>query len=191
MNWFSNPCRRPRRSLCLLASGVLPEAERAALASHLAGCEDCRRYYDEIAKVTTPLAAWESRYSHFEPSEDMRMRWTRSIQAVAMPQRSRRCAPQLVLLKCWRELVWPCRRAWAGLVAAWLVLLVVNTWLTTAPKPMMAAATGAVANRIQLFEEQRRVLVELTGPVEPAPAGRAQHSRPQPRSERAIRIRIA
>ncbi len=191
MNWFINPCRRRRRSLCLLASGALPEPERTALQSHLAGCEDCRRYYVEIFQVTAPIANWESSYSQLQPDEHMRMRWAQAVQAATRSPHSGQFTPWLVLLKCWRELVWPCRRAWAGLAAAWLVLCVVNAWLTTAARPMMATATSAVSGRLQLIEEQRRVLVELTGPNEPLSTGHAQRLKPQPRSERVLRVRIA
>jgi len=31
--------------------------------------------------------------------------------------------PLRALLTLWRELIWPCRRTWAGLAAVWLVLL--------------------------------------------------------------------
>ena len=48
-------CTRHRPNLCLLASGVLPASERAALERHLAACPDCRTYFAEIQSVTASL----------------------------------------------------------------------------------------------------------------------------------------
>ena len=95
-------------------------------------------------------------------------------------------------LTLWRELIWPCRHAWSGMAALWLVLLAVNARVTDAPKVPMTTATGTPAGGIQLFEEQRRVLVELTGPLELPPAEPSQRSRPRPRprSERILALRV-
>ena len=38
------------------------------------------------------------------------------------------------LFVVWRELIWPCRRAWAGMAALWLVLWGINRGLSDTPK---------------------------------------------------------
>ena len=59
MKRFFNSCGRYRRSICLLAGGALPEPEKDQIENHLAGCADCRKYYDEMQAVTVPLTNWE------------------------------------------------------------------------------------------------------------------------------------
>jgi hypothetical protein len=61
-------------------------------------------------------------------------------------------------LKLWNELIWPSRRAWAGLAAVWVALAVVHFSqrdstgsLKTAPDPQMMAE----------WEEQQKLLAQL------------------------------
>ena len=84
-----------------------------------------------------------------------------------------------------RELVWPCRRTWAGLAAVWVALLVFN--LTQAERGQTVAAKSSTSPgelRLALLEQQR-VLAEIFGPPPPAsPAEPPRRLNPQPRSER-------
>lgn len=97
--------------------------------------------------------------------------------------------PVAATLKLWRELVWPCRRTWAGLTATWLMLIVFN--LTHVEHNQVVASKSSVppAEMRLAFQEQQRLLTELVGPppVTPpaAPPRRPNH---QPRSERRIEI---
>ena len=84
-----------------------------------------------------------------------------------------------------RELIWPCRRTWAGLAAVWVALLVFN--LTQAERGQTVAAEAATSpGGMRLtFLEQQRLLDELIGPPPPtSPAEPPQRPNPQPRSER-------
>src|SRR5579862_819759 len=87
----------------------------------------------------------------------------------------------------WRELFQPCRYAWSGLAAVWLMIWMVNAHTQiTQPPPRIMASTRARSERIRFFEEQRRVLVELTGPMELSPAETLRRAHPKPRSERLL-----
>src|SRR6185503_17166395 len=72
--------------------------------------------------------------------------------------------PVAVAFKLWRELVWPCRRTWAGLAAAWTVLVVFH--LTHAERDQVVAGKSAMppAEMRLAFQEQQRLLAELIGP---------------------------
>lgn len=91
--------------------------------------------------------------------------------------------------KLWRELIWPCRRTWAGLAAVWLVILAFN-WSHSGPGPTVLAKSTKPPGEVRLaFQEQRRLLEEIIGRTPPAaPAAPAQSPRRpnnQPRSERS------
>jgi hypothetical protein len=86
---------------------------------------------------------------------------------------------------CWEELIRPCRLAWTGMVAIWLVLIVFNL-SRSRPATVAVVETPALPAEVRVvFQEQQRLLDELVGqrppliPAEPSP-------RPdtRPRSER-------
>jgi len=97
------------------------------------------------------------------------------------------------LLRCpqnfWCELIWPARRIWTGLAAAWLLILVANLHLS-AGSPRMAAATSLrSADFILAFREQEQVLAELTDRAEPKVVEPPKQFVPQPRSERRVEMK--
>ena len=95
------------------------------------------------------------------------------------------------LITIWRELLEPCRYAWLGIAALWMIFWMINaqTQLENGGK-RMAGASGAGSEPTRLFEEQRRVLVELTGPpLDSSQAGQARAIQPKPRSERVLERR--
>ena len=61
------PCSKNRKRIAFLALNALDARETDALRDHLALCEDCRRYSEEISTVTRRLAAAEPD-SDLEPS---------------------------------------------------------------------------------------------------------------------------
>lgn len=85
----------------------------------------------------------------------------------------------------WRELIWPCRRTWAGLVAAWLAILTFNHSQSESGPTVVARATVPPAEIRLAFREQHRVLEEILGAkVSVTPAEPSRRLNNQPRSER-------
>ena len=83
----------------------------------------------------------------------------------------------------WRELLWPCPQAWAGLAAVWVVLLAVN--MTTREGSLgtaMAAAPSPAT--IMALREQRELLSKLISTPPGEVAEPPRNSTPRPRSER-------
>src|SRR5579872_2469110 len=187
MKWLLNRCGRHRGNLILLAGGALPKQESTGVENHLAGCAGCRKYYDEIKRMTAPLANWERSLAHVEPDQTLRMRWTKAVQAAGKPGPVRRFAPATIVSAIWRELIWPCRRAWAGMAALWLVLWAVNSGMSDAPQAAMTARAPSTAEMFQALEEQRRTLAELLPPANSQPAEPRRHNT-QPRSERRLKV---
>jgi hypothetical protein len=102
--------------------------------------------------------------------------------SVAQDPRSLLIRTALIL---WRELIHPSRYAWSGMAALWLIFWLVNTHTQLADNPRRSAGPTRVASeRIRFFEEQRRVLVELTGPNDSPQGKPSQRAQPKSRSER-------
>ena len=83
----------------------------------------------------------------------------------------------------WRELLWPCPQAWAGLATVWLAVFIFQR---TTAEPAQLAARPAVASSPELLmalREQRLLLTELIGEFFPEPAEPPKPSVPRPRSE--------
>jgi hypothetical protein len=84
----------------------------------------------------------------------------------------------------WRELVWPCRRIWAGMAAVWLVILVVNFSMRDDSQTMAMQSPPPSPEMILTFRQQERLLAELIGPNETRSAAPPPKPfLPQPRSE--------
>jgi hypothetical protein len=191
MKWFWNPCRRHRRSICLLAVGMLVEWETSKLRAHLAECADCRKYYDEMVLLAKPLAGWETNFAHVEPTRDAQIRWEKAIQAAADVNQRKHPVGELTFAATlanairlsFLELVWRCRQVWTGLAAVWVVILAVNfsardTELVARKSPPPTRET------ILAWRQQERLLAELIGPNEPHVAQPPKPFSPRPSSER-------
>ena len=89
------------------------------------------------------------------------------------------------VLKLWCELIWPCRRTWAGLAVVWVVILAVNI-AARDPLPVREAHKAVPAPRSILLalKEQEQLLAELTGPLPPRQVEKPKATAPQPRSQR-------
>jgi hypothetical protein len=93
-------------------------------------------------------------------------------------------------LVTWRELIQPCRFAWSGMAVLWLIFWMVNAYVQPADTPtQMAKSTRPSTERIRFLEEQRRVLVELTGSVDLSPTEPSRRAYPKPHSERILEVR--
>jgi hypothetical protein len=97
--------------------------------------------------------------------------------------------PANFISKLGLELLWPCRRIWAGLAAVWVVILGVNASLSDKPR-IVANNPPPSPEVLMALREQRRVLAELiqTTPVEAVEPPRRG---PQPRSERRGVVEMA
>lgn len=82
----------------------------------------------------------------------------------------------------WREWLWPSPQAWAGLAAAWMVILALNVTAPSGPNAMAKRPAATSADTEMTLAAQRRELARLLDNSfsEPAPAPK---SPPGPRSE--------
>ena len=109
-------------------SGELPSADRASLEYHLAACTACQRYQDEMSSVTALLAVGDELYPEVEPGKAAEMRWARDFEAAIEPAHSFTARVARGFLDWTRDMVFPCRRIWAGLVAVCVLVLSLNAW---------------------------------------------------------------
>jgi anti-sigma factor RsiW len=191
MKWFLNRCGRHRQSICLLASGALSGPERSRVENHLAACADCRKYCDEIKKMAVPLANWEGNFRHIEPDQIIRMRWAKAVEAAAEPAPVRRPTPIMAIIEWWHDMIWPCRRIWAGLVVGWVVILAVNFSMRDNSQTKAMKSSPPSPEMIMAFQQQERLLAELIGPSETHNAEPPKLFLPQPRSQRRIGLLTA
>jgi hypothetical protein len=89
--------------------------------------------------------------------------------------------------KLWLELVWPCRRIWAGLAAVWVGILIVN-FSQRDHSQTIATKSSPSPEIILSFRQQERLLTELIGPNEPRVAEPPKIISPQPRSELRMEV---
>ncbi|HWI55641.1 MAG TPA: hypothetical protein VNZ22_00340 [Bacillota bacterium] len=101
------------------------------------------------------------------------------------PSRSAGQSLGAVLRNAWLELIWPSRRAWAGMAALWLAVLAANLEMKASSQTAPAARSAPAREVVQAFGEQQRLLAELLQPV-PPPAIQAPRPSARPRSERPI-----
>lgn len=186
MNWFLHPCRRHRKCLCLMAGGVLAKSERVETEKHLAECQACRSYYEEIRSAIAPLTGWEKHFAHIELEAAVQLRLRKTISSAGSPESVRTFKPEIILRHCWQQLVWPSRGIWAGLTAVWILLLAVN--ISLRDRSPTGAAASAPSEILLSLQQQERVLAELMGPDELRAATPQKTFSPRPSSERRFGI---
>ena len=74
------PCSKNRKLIAWLALDALDARKAAALRDHLAHCQGCRRYWEEISNVTDGLAS-AAPDSNLEASEFFHHRVAEKLQA--------------------------------------------------------------------------------------------------------------
>jgi hypothetical protein len=74
-------CWKNRQLIAWLALDALDAARAPALCEHLAHCEGCRRYWEEMSRVAQGLAS-AARDSHLEASEVFHHKVAERLQAV-------------------------------------------------------------------------------------------------------------
>jgi len=88
------------------------------------------------------------------------------------------------------ELVWPCRRTWAGLAAVWIALFIFN--VSQRDKVELAARKlpPPSPEAIMAWRQQERLLAELIGPSAPGYAEQRKIFLPKPRTEIAEAVAV-
>ena len=172
MKW--NDCRH-REDTSLLAVGALRGEEKSRMELHLSACHECRSYYSEIKVVTKPLAAWEENFSTIEVSSAARMHWTTAIQNAAAPSPDRLPPLQKAWRIVWGELIRPSRYTWTTMAALWTAMLLINALMLDHQSKNASSFASSPQDMLQAWQEQNRVLAELTqpglaSPVPPPPA---------------------
>jgi anti-sigma factor RsiW len=188
MKWLFNPCGRYRQDISLLASGALPDAESDGAKKHVAVCPACQSHYEEMQNLTTPLGNWEQNLANVQPTQAARNRWEQAIQAAGRPEPARQLTPTAAMREWWQDVVWPCRRVWAGLAVVWLLILAGNLSLRDSSQIRMVKFPPSAQEMVMALKERQSVLAELladhSGPRE---ADRPKFFLPKPRTER-VRI---
>jgi hypothetical protein len=184
MKWLLNRCRRNRDRISLLASGRLPESERATIELHLQTCAQCQRYYKDVSALNQRLEEWGKGLPRIEPSEALGARWSRAIQAAEPSMHPTQSVTGLGLPAWWRALRPHNRFALAGLGTVWLLILFFN--VTTPELPETRGSNVALNPKkiLMVLRADNQAFVRLLSPYESEPEERPQPRVPRPRSER-------
>jgi len=81
----------------------------------------------------------------------------------------------------WRELLWPCPQAWAGLTAVWAVTLFLNAVSREPVQVVTTPRRPPGRDVLRAWKERERMLAELASL--PGPAEPPKPFAPRPRSE--------
>jgi hypothetical protein len=100
---------------------------------------------------------------------------------VSRPDPVRGLTPAAAVKSWWREFLWPCPQAWAGLAAAWVIILALNVNALAAKPTADNDALPATSSTMALAE-RRRDLSSLLDSLAPT-AVVLQPALPRPRSE--------
>jgi hypothetical protein len=85
--------------------------------------------------------------------------------------------------KLWQELVWPSRRIWAGLAAAWILIFIVN-FSQRENSQTMIAKSSSPPEMMMTFRDQQKLLDELFADRSlPVDAERPKIYLPKPRAQ--------
>ncbi|HTA30971.1 MAG TPA: hypothetical protein VK731_10820 [Candidatus Cybelea sp.] len=104
--------------------------------------------------------------------------WKDRIMAAAQPQPA-----------WWQEWLWPNPRAWAGLAAAWAIILLLHI---TAPGESGAAGTGSSASwqNFAFLRQETELIARFSDSEEKRPAASAPPAATKPRSSRRMKQSI-
>jgi hypothetical protein len=90
----------------------------------------------------------------------------------------------------WRELLWPCPQAWAGLAAVWIIILTLNSAGPGDPTTIAKRPASPARETLLALREQRRLLTELMAPVADA-SEPTKVQAPRPRSDALTSTKFA
>lgn len=91
-----------------------------------------------------------------------------------------RAASPATRIPLWRQWLWPCPQAWAGLAAVWMVLVALRITASSAP-PSTARQFPDTEKQMAVAAQRRELARLLDVPTDPAPPSKA--TVPGPRSE--------
>jgi len=112
-----------------------------------------------------------------------------SVAAVCDRRGSREVGAHRVPLQLlWRELIWPCRRVWAGLACVWAFIIVLNVANREAGPQPTGRTTPPSREEMQALAEQRRMLAQLM--ETPQEVDKRDVKWTGPRSERTLKVSI-
>jgi anti-sigma factor RsiW len=153
------------------------------IQQHVATCAECARRLAAEAKLDARLLAG------LRQGQRTAALWEqveRRVVAAAKPGAAPRPSGWLSTFNSQLSaLLWPHPKAWAGLAAAWLVILAVNlATRETAPALEARRVTPLSPDTLRLLKQQEQLLAELSGQFKPRDADRPKAMPPGPRTER-------
>jgi hypothetical protein len=87
--------------------------------------------------------------------------------------------PVRAVLTVWRELIWPCRKTWAGIAVAWLMIIPLNFLILDKSETTRPGSGSASLDIRTFFAEQNRLIAELGETMPPSPPPPPAASRPR------------
>jgi hypothetical protein len=87
--------------------------------------------------------------------------------------------PVRAVLTVWRELIWPCRKTWAGIAVAWLMIIPLNFLILDKSETTRPSSGSASLDIRTFFAEQNRLIAELGETMPPSPPPPPAVSRPR------------
>jgi hypothetical protein len=119
---------------------------------------------------------------HRQAMREIPSTWREEILSVAeQAAASRHSSPVTRHSSWWRELFWPCPQAWAGLAAAWVLILALNAATREPVQVATAQSTPPAREVLMALKERRRLLAELAG--SPEQVEPQKPAAPRPRSQ--------
>ena len=87
--------------------------------------------------------------------------------------------PARAVLAVWRELIWPCRKTWAGIAAAWLLIIPINLLILDTSGSTRRGSGSDSPDIRAYFAEHCRLIAELGEAIPLPPPPQPAASRPR------------
>jgi hypothetical protein len=123
---------------------------------------------------------------NFDFEEYLRRQSIRPVPAQWREEILRAARAQPATTSWWREWLWPCPKAWAGLAAAWGIIFLLHV---TAPDDSAGGRQTASASweDFAFLRQETEIIAQLSDSEENRPAPPSQPVAPQPRSSRRVK----